>query len=86
MNLKQIEEAVAKAIDPNDHDRFFEWATDYGFRLASVTGIALTTLSGEGCSEVTEEYWDDLWKKYLSGAGAEATADEDAKSWKNAFD
>jgi hypothetical protein len=78
--LARIEEAVSKAIDPSDEERFFDWVDMYHDRLAFVTGVAIDTLDGNGCDEVAEEHYDVLWRLYLSGADPVDAADEELKN------
>jgi hypothetical protein len=79
--LARIEATVAKAVDPHDEEKFFDWVDMYHDRLASVTGVAIDTLDGGGCDEVSEEHYDVLWRLYFSGADAVEAADEDLKNW-----
>jgi hypothetical protein len=63
-------------------DTFLEWASRYENQLASMTGTAIDTLAGDGDPAASDEYWNELWQKFLKGADPITLANEDAKGWR----
>jgi hypothetical protein len=78
MELAKIEQAVAAVIERRaaPDEKFYEFVSLYEARLSSLTGIAPDTLGFDGDPELADEYWDDMWKQYLTGADAIDLADD----------
>ena len=78
--LRRIEQAAAEAKD--SENVWYDWVAMYHDRTTSVTSIAPDTLEGERCEEVTDEYYDVLWKVFKTGIDPVDAADEELKAWK----